>query len=155
MYLLDSTHCIYFIYGQMSIHEKLNLYGDSSISTCVIARGELLYGAYVSDFTMENFSKVENFMKDMTVYPIDDDTANIYGQLKREIIKQFGPKDRLKRRSFKFETSGFKENDLWIASVAVQHGLILVSEDTHLHRLQGLLGLKVENWNPSQPTKSK
>lgn len=55
------------------------------------------------------------------------------------MFSEGGPKDRRKRR-------GFKDNDLWIASVAIQHNLILVSNDSHIMRLSGVVGLRVENW---------
>jgi len=35
------------------------------------------------------------------------------------------------------------ENDLWIAAVAIQHGLVRVSRDEHF---QNLPGLEIERW---------
>jgi len=66
--------------------------------------------------------------------------------LKNEILERFGPRDRLRRRGFRVESLGFKDNDLWIASVAIQHNLTLVSNDSHVMRLSGVIGLRVENW---------
>jgi tRNA(fMet)-specific endonuclease VapC len=61
-------------------------------------------------------------------------------------MDRFGPKDKRKRRNTKVESLGFKDNDLWIASTAIQHNLILVSADSDLLVLDGIQGLKVENW---------
>ena len=144
MYLLDTTHCLSLIWGL--IDEELSSLGKASISTCVISYGELIFGAYKSERVKDNLRAVFDFWKDIIVHKIDDDTAIIYGKLKNEILERFGPRDRLRRRGFKVESLGFKDNDLWIASVALQHSLILVSNDSHIMRLGDVIGLRVENW---------
>jgi len=144
MYLLDTTHCLSLIWGL--IDEELKSLAEVSISTCVISYGELIFGAYKSERFRDNLRAVLDFWKDIIVHRIDDDTAIIYGKLKNEVLERFGPRDRLKRRGFKIESLGFKDNDLWIASVAIQHDLILVSADSDAMRLSGIEGLKVENW---------
>ena len=63
-----------------------------------------------------------------------------------DIIRSFGPQDKKKLRNTTTESLGFKENDLWIAASAIQHDLILVSSDNHIWQLNGIEGLKVENW---------
>jgi len=144
MYLLDTTHCLRLFWGVLE--EKLKSFDKIQLSTNVIARGELIYGIHKSERFYENFIKFESFLKDIKVYPIDDDTANSYGKLKNEIVGVFGPKDKSKLRNFKVDSLGFKENDLWISASAIQHNLILVSADKHIHQLQGINGLKVESW---------
>jgi len=144
MYLLDTTHCLSLIWGL--IDEKLKSLDKAFISTCVISYGELIFGAYKSEQVRENLQEVFDFWKDIIVHKIDDDTAIIYGKLKNEILERFGPRDRRKRRGFKVESLGFKDNDLWIASVAIQHNLVLVSADSDVMRLIGMEGLRVENW---------
>ena len=67
-------------------------------------------------------------------------------KLKLAILDYFGPKSRSKRRNTKTESPGFKDNDLWIATVAIQHSLTLVSADSDIQRLDGIEGLRVENW---------
>jgi len=146
MYLLDTTHCLQFILGFPKIQDKRSILDSSIVTTSVIARGELLFGAHKSGRLMDSLIKIDTFFDDITVYPIDDNTADIYGELKNIILDQFGPKDRNKRRNFKVESLGFKDNDLWITSTAIQHNLVLVSEDNHVLRLQGVNGLKVESW---------
>ena len=92
----------------------------------------------------DNVKAVINFFERIgEVYQIDVETVWIYGRLKTEIIRKFGPKDK---RGFRLESLGFYDNDLWIASVAVQHDLILVSQDDDFRRLEGIEGLKVAIW---------
>lgn len=38
------------------------------------------------------------------------------------------------------------DNDLWIAAIALQHNLILVSADSDFQRIQTVRPLSVENW---------
>ncbi|MDQ1327104.1 MAG: tRNA(fMet)-specific endonuclease VapC [Candidatus Poribacteria bacterium] len=83
---------------------------------------------------------------DIIVYEIDNETAIVYGKLKNEILERFGPKDKRKRKGFKVESLGIKDNDLWISAVAIQHNLILISGDSDIIRLSGIEGLRVENW---------
>lgn len=144
MYLLDTTHCLRLFWGVLE--EKLKSFDKIQLSTNVIARGELIYGIHKSERFYENFIKFESFLKDIKVYPVDDDTSNSYGKLKNEIVVAFGPKDKNRLRNFKVDSLGFKENDLWISASAIQHNLILVSADKHIHQLQGINGLKVESW---------
>lgn len=146
MYLLDTTHCLYLMAGFQRVQKKRETSGDSLIATCAIVRGELMFGAYKSEKVEENIQEVESFLKDITIYSVDETTADIYGELKNAILTQFGPKDRSKIRNFRVESLGFKDNDLWITAIAIQHELILVSGDKHIHRLQGFRGVQVESW---------
>ena len=147
MYLLDTTHCLQIIFGFPQFDEKREALENVVLTTCVIVRGELLYGAFKSDRSTDNLGKVESFLKSMRVYPIDDDTAMIYGELKNSILSKFGPKLKSRRRNVKPESLGFKDNDIWIASVAIQHDMTVLSADKHFQRLVGLSGLRVENWS--------
>jgi tRNA(fMet)-specific endonuclease VapC len=80
------------------------------------------------------------------MYHIDPETANIYGQLKASIFNQFAPKEKNKRRKTKITDLGFGENDLWIAAIAIQHNLIIVSADSDFERIQQVKTLSVESW---------
>lgn len=144
MYLLDTTHCLNLIWGFLD--EKLNSLGEALISTSVISSGELIFGAYKSEQANDNIKEVLDFLMDIIVYEIDSETAVIYGKLKNAVLERFGPKDRRRRRGFKLESLGIKDNDLWISAVAIQNNLILVSGDNGVMRLNGIEGLRVENW---------
>jgi tRNA(fMet)-specific endonuclease VapC len=146
MYLLDTTHCIALLNNRQSVVDKLTTLKNTEVSTSLIVCGELVYGAYISEHVSENLKRVEELIKLIKVYGINWDTIYIYARLKSEIMDRFGPKDKRKRRNTKVESLGFKDNDLWIASTAIQHNLILVSADSDLLVLDGIQGLKVENW---------
>jgi tRNA(fMet)-specific endonuclease VapC len=132
--------------GDSEIKLRLSKTANIKISTCLITRGELMFGVHKSDQGAENLQKIELFLEDTPLYGMDIETTNIYGKLKASVVELFGPKDKSKRRNTKTESLGFKDNDLWIASIAIQHNLILVSADAHIQKLQGIIGLKVESW---------
>lgn len=146
MYLLDTTHCIAFLDGRLSIQQRLDMLGDVQLTTSVIVRGELLFGVFKAEQFIKNLQEVIDFLKDIEVYVVDEETSEIYGKLKNAILDRFGPKDKSKRRNVTVESLGFRDNDVWIASTAIQHGLILVSADSDLLRLNGIEGSIVENW---------
>lgn len=145
MFLLDTTHCIKILSG--TLEQKLMSLGDNLLTTCVTVVGELAYGAYKSAKAEINLQAIKELLRDMyIIYGIDVETANIYGNLKAEIINSFGPKDKAQCRIAKTEKLGFKENDLWIAAIAKQHDLIIVSSDSDFQRLKLMGDLKVEVW---------
>jgi tRNA(fMet)-specific endonuclease VapC len=146
MYLLDTTHCLGYLFGFERIVEKFREVGAKQLATSVVVRGELLYGVYKSEQIDGNLYLVEKLFDIISILPVNDDTADIFAKIKVKILYQFGPKDRRKRRNFKIESLGFKDNDLWIAATAIQHGLTLVSADSDLLSLDGIDGLKLENW---------
>jgi tRNA(fMet)-specific endonuclease VapC len=86
-------------------------------------------------------SKVSIF----TTY-IDGGTAKIYGQLKAALFAEFGPKEKSKRRKTNITDLGFDENDLWIAAIALQHNLTIVSADSDFQRIKQVRALSIESW---------
>jgi tRNA(fMet)-specific endonuclease VapC len=79
-------------------------------------------------------------------YPIDAATADLYGRLKGEFYAYFGPKEKTKRRRTTVSQLGISDNDLWIATTALHHDLILVSSDNDFARLRQVRPLKLESW---------
>ncbi|MGB3295916.1 MAG: PIN domain-containing protein [Phormidesmis sp.] len=82
----------------------------------------------------------------MSIYRLNDEIADLYGQFKADIIRHFGPKDRPKRRKTKIETLGMSDNDLWIACTALHHNLIVVSTDSDFSRMQIVRAFSLESW---------
>lgn len=146
MYLLDTSVCVDLLDALPSITKKFSELGDTEIATCIIVQGELLYGARMSELTDENLEKIEKFLQDIQIYNLNQTTSDIYAETKTQITKRFGPQQKKERRKLKIESLGFGENDLWIASIAIQHGLTVISSDNHFQRMSGVNGLKVEIW---------
>lgn len=93
-----------------------------------------------------NIIKVRAFLQRINVVPIDDETAEIYGDFKSELIKRFGSKEKSQRRTTKLSQIGIGENDLWIAATALRHSLIVVSCDTDFERMREVINFPLESW---------
>ncbi|CDM92679.1 MAG: type II toxin-antitoxin system VapC family toxin [Limnospira sp. PMC 1291.21] len=146
MYLLDTNHCSYLIKKEATVWEKALAIGTENLATCVIVQGELILMAEKSAQKTQNLANVNDFLQYLRIYLTDETTAVIYGQIKAALFDQFAPKEKSQRRKTKIRDIGFDDNDLWIASIAWQHNLILVSADSDFQRIQTVRDLTVESW---------
>ncbi|MCX5974901.1 MAG: PIN domain-containing protein [Coprothermobacterota bacterium] len=146
MYLLDTTHCIHLLNGDESVVGKMKQLGLALVCTCVIVRGELLFGALNSARASENFQNAKEFLKDIRVLELDEASADIYASLKAAVFRTLGPGNPTKRNKAKISDFGFSDHDLWIASVAIQNNAIVVSGDDGFQRLQAIEHFPLENW---------
>lgn len=145
MYLLDTNYCSRIIQGETTAINQVIEVGEADVATCVIVQAELLYMAYKSEQKNRNLRQVKLFLQDINIYFIDEETANIYAQFKAEILEYFGPKEKSKRRKTQIENLGIGENDLWIASIALQNELHIVSSDRDFQRMQEVRPLSLES----------
>lgn len=145
-YLLDTNHCSRVIAGDPVLVQQLRAHQTQDIATSVIVRGELYFMVQKSKRQTENLRAVNALLERIAIYPIDTGIADVYGQMKGEIINRLGPKERVKRRKVTLQGLGFSDNDLWIAATALQHRLTLVSADQDFLRLQSVCSLALESW---------
>ncbi|MDF5728167.1 MAG: PIN domain-containing protein [Rhizonema sp. PD38] len=82
----------------------------------------------------------------MDIYPIDHETAEIYGDFKSEIIKRFAVKEKSKRKTDQLKEIVISENDLWIAATALRHLLVLVTSDSDFQRMRQAREFLIESW---------
>lgn len=93
-----------------------------------VVLGELYYGAYVSTRIENNLHRIEALLEDFSVLTSDEETARQYGMVRA----------RLKRKG-----RPIPENDVWIAALALQYNLTLVTRDKHFAEVDGLT---IESW---------
>lgn len=154
MYLLDTNHCSAIIFGDPAVITRVTEVGAANLAISAITAGELLYMAENSERIEENLVVIEEFLEDMSVYNVDGETSRIYAKLKAQIMNQFAPKERSKRRKIRITDLGIGENDLGIASIAIQNNLAVVSADRDFKRIQEVWTFPLESWyaavsNPS------
>lgn len=125
-YLLDTNIVIPFLTDDAWIKQKIRQTAEVFIPVIVI--GELFYGAKKSDRVAENITKIEGFIAENVLLDCDTETARKYDDVK-ELLKKDG--------------RPIPENDIWIAAIALQHELTVVSRDTHFGYVKGL---SVEMW---------
>ncbi len=112
--------------GNRAIQEKMQNSQNVFLASPVI--GELYYCARKSDRILENLHRINTFVEEHIFLSCDLETANWYGTIK----------ERLQRKG-----TPIPDNDIWIAAIAMQHGLILVTRDSHFDEVESLL---VERW---------
>lgn len=125
-YLLDTNIVIALFAGDKAVEERVRNTADVALAPPII--GELCFGAQKSGKVTENLHRIYMFIEQHTLFSCDLETAQWYG-----IIK-----DRLRRKG-----SLIPDNDIWIAAIAIQHGLILVTRDSHFDEVESL---ETERW---------
>jgi tRNA(fMet)-specific endonuclease VapC len=119
-YLLDTVIVIAYFNRELSILQHLQ---ESSFVVPSIVIGELYYGGYRSARAVDNVRQVQAFAASNTILPCNEVTAEFYGQIKQKLRSKGRP---------------IPENDIWIAAIALQHRLPLVSRDAHFREIEGL-----------------
>jgi len=125
-YLLDTNAIIALQREDEDLKKRLSDADDVFVP--VIAVGELYFGAYKSTKVEDNLKAVASFVSDRTVLTTDSNTADIYGQVKQALRDKGRP---------------IPENDIWIAALALQYELNLVTLDSHFREVQKL---KTQDW---------
>ena len=143
-YLLDTNFCSKIIRGDASVIKWLIESKDSLFVICPIVSGELYYMVSKSTHKEVNLGRLENFLSDIEIYPIDKEVSKIYGAIKVALLSYYGPKNEEKRIKIKLEDIGFTENDIWIASVVKRYKLALISLDRDFERMKNVINLELE-----------
>jgi len=125
-YLLDTNIVIALFASDANVQTKLGEASEVLISSIVF--GELYYGARKSGRVEANVQRVNELLSSNAVLDCDGETAQHYAIIKTDL--------RLKGKPI-------PENDIWIAALALQHDLALVSRDTHF---QEVPNLTTESW---------
>lgn len=120
-YLLDTVIVAAYFNRETAIRQKLK---DVTVYVSSITIGELYFGAYHSQPVANNVRQINDFVAINTILECDETTGDHYGQVKQSLRTKGRP---------------IPENDIWIAATALQHGLVLVSRDTHFREVAGLL----------------
>lgn len=120
-FLLD-TNIVVALFADEAV-VKNNLAQASEVFIPSIVIGELCYGARKSGRIGANLARVDELVAASTVLVCDAGAARQYGEVKNNL--------RLKGRPL-------PENDVWIAALALQHNLILVTRDAHFQEVESL-----------------
>jgi tRNA(fMet)-specific endonuclease VapC len=125
-YLLDTNVAIRVLNRDVDLGARRG--PGFEVFLCVTVVGELLFGAAKSAKPDLNRTRVERLLDICPLTPHDVGTARRYGSLKAELRSKGRP---------------IPENDIWIATSALQHGLTLAARDQHFRYVEGL---EVEAW---------
>lgn len=119
--LLDTNIVIELFKGNPSVTASLEIYISINIPFAVL--GELQLGAYRSSDPKKHIKQVNDFLNNCSVLNADSVTANNYALIKTALLNKGKP---------------IPENDIWIAAIAKQYDLDLVTKDKHFNEIEGL-----------------
>ena len=125
-FLLDTNIIIALFSKDPKLHKRIA--NASEVFVPCIAVGELYFGAYKSSSPRQNHARIDEFAINNTVLICNTDTAKRYGDIENRLKEKGRP---------------IPENDIWIAAIAQQYALTLVTRDTHFDSVENL---KVEVW---------
>ncbi len=130
MFLLDSNVCIQLINGtSANVSKRFRKQPAKEVAICSIVRAELLYGARHSRRVEKNLLLYKKFLEPLKSLPFDDDCAEEYSLVRSELSRQgnvIGP------------------NDFLIASIALVHDAVLVTNNTR--EFSRVANLQLEDW---------
>jgi tRNA(fMet)-specific endonuclease VapC len=119
-YLLDTNAIIAMMNGKVEITPLLK---DATIYLPIISIGELYFGVQNSGRVEENLARVEETRKSYSILYCDDTTARLYGKISAQLKTKGRP---------------IQHNDMWIASLALQYDLILLTQDSDFDHIDTL-----------------
>lgn len=122
--LIDTNIYSLAMRGSQEIVEILRHTQHVGISA--ISIGELFSGFRGGSREPQNRQELYQFLDSprVSVYPVDDETAEYYSAVLQQLRQQGTP---------------IPTNGIWIAAVAFQQGLPLLTRDEHFSRVVGLL----------------
>jgi tRNA(fMet)-specific endonuclease VapC len=120
-YLLDTNAAIAHRKGD-SVLVKLVEDADA-VFVSSITLGELYFGAYKSGRIEANLADTEQLALSGAVLACDIGTARVYGRVRHQLRAKGRP---------------IPENDVWIAAIALQHNLTLLTRDVHFKEVDHL-----------------
>lgn len=123
--MLDTNIVIASWKSDASVLTKLH---GRTLATCSTIVGELYFGAYRSNQLTANVQRVANYIAANRMLYCDADTVRTYGQVKQRLLAKGRP---------------IPDNDIWIAAIALQHSLTLITRDHHFSEVEGLI---IEAW---------
>ena len=119
--LLDTSVVIPYLKGDAAIRQQIQAIPILYLPMIVV--GELYCGAYTSKHQARVLQEIKNFLTGVVMLGQSETTAEYYGQIRAELAKAGTP---------------IPENDIWIAALAREQGMPLVTRDAHFQRISGL-----------------
>ena len=121
--LIDTNIYIEFLRGNENINNILS--SADFIAFSVISIGEILAGFKIWSDEKKYLNELDEFLYSprLIIYDIDSETSEFYAKIYNELRIAGNP---------------IPTNDMWIAALALQHGIKLLTNDRHFTKVAGL-----------------
>ena len=120
--VIATSAVIAFFRGKPKVAEHIKKVRNIYLPSIVI--GEFLSGTYRANDPESEIAKIEQFQEQTAItFNVDSDTAQKYAKIASGLAKVGTP---------------ISQNDMWIAALAIQRKLKLLTGDKHFRRIQGL-----------------
>ena len=121
--LIDTNIYIEFLRGDENINNILS--SADFIAFSVISIGEILAGFKIWSDEKKYLNELDEFLYSprLIIYDIDSETSEFYAKIYNELRIAGNP---------------IPANDIWIAALALQHGIKLLTNDRHFTKVAGL-----------------
>jgi tRNA(fMet)-specific endonuclease VapC len=123
---LDTSVAVRFLNGDTAITARV--FAIPEIILPMVVVGELLFGAENSARPVQNLPRYLEFISACIVMPLGRETAATYARTRLALKRQGRP---------------IPMNDVWIAAQCLEHGWVLVTDDTDFDYVDGLM---LEHW---------
>ncbi len=123
-FLLDTNIVIALWAGDEAV--KARMEQASEVYSCPFVLGELLAGARKSGRVEANLKRAEEFGAENTILTCDAETSHHFALVRDQLRRSGKP---------------IPENDVWIAAIALQNDLTLVTRDAHFGAVENLNSL--------------
>ena len=124
--ILDTNALSAFIDGEPAVGVRLSV--EAHVAVPVIVIGEFRYGISASRYRRRYEKWLEDHLQEFEILTVTESTALMYARVRVSLKKLGRP---------------IPANDAWIAALALQHRLPVLSRDEHFDSVPGL---RRETW---------
>ncbi|MBI2917238.1 MAG: type II toxin-antitoxin system VapC family toxin [Chloroflexi bacterium] len=126
-YVLDTTWIIEYLRGNEQVVRRVQELQEEGLGVSIISVAELFEGVFRSKTPVENEQALRDFLGGVTVLPISEEIARVYGEKKAALAKR---------------GAAVRSLDLLIAATALAAGTALFTFDSDFQRVEGLAVLR-------------
>lgn len=131
-FLLDTNAVIALMKSNPAVMGHVRRVGRAELLLCAPVEAELWFGVYKSDRQVENRKSLLTLLSWLPSLPFAGDATWRFGEIRATLARQGKP---------------IGPYDLQIASIALSHGLTLVTDN--VDEFSRIPGLEIENWQRS------
>lgn len=124
--LMDTNVIVRVLNGDRELINELSKI--SSLCTCTVVLGELMYGAAKSAHVVQNKQNAKSFCSRYPLLGVSNIVAEFYGEIKKDLLSH---------------GNVMPENDMWIAATALANDMTVITQDKHFEHIQNLMVIQL------------